>query len=123
MLNRNDILGAADLKTADVEVPEWGGTVRVRMLTGMERDQLAASIVMSADGKADMTGYRARLVAFTVVDDDGNRVFMDDDVGALCGKSSAALDRVFAASSELNKLGAGSVEDARGNSSGDPSAV
>ena len=39
LLNRSAILDAEDLKHEDVEVAAWGGTVRVRMMTGAERDE------------------------------------------------------------------------------------
>ena len=44
-LTRDEILGADDLKTESVKVPEWGGTVLVRELTGAERDEWEASVV------------------------------------------------------------------------------
>ena len=42
-LNREAILAAEDLPRELVEVPEWGGAVYVRALTGAERDQFEAS--------------------------------------------------------------------------------
>ena len=44
-LTRNEILAVDDLQTQKVDVPEWGGSVYVRGLTGSERDALEASIV------------------------------------------------------------------------------
>ncbi len=44
LLTKDDILGADDLATEDVEVPEWGGCVRVRALTGTERDAFEAAM-------------------------------------------------------------------------------
>jgi len=43
-LNKEQILRADDLKTEEVDVPEWGGSVRVRVLTGTERDAFESSI-------------------------------------------------------------------------------
>ena len=37
-LSRDAILQREDIKTEDVEVPEWGGTVRVRGMSGVQRD-------------------------------------------------------------------------------------
>ena len=36
-LTRSEILAARDLGTVAVDVPEWGGTVHLRPLTGSER--------------------------------------------------------------------------------------
>ena len=44
-LTRDAILQATDLTFEDVAVPEWGGVVRVRGLTGTERDAFEASVV------------------------------------------------------------------------------
>src|SRR5690606_20312294 len=97
LLTREAILQAEDLPTEDVEVPEWGGVVRVRGLTGAERGAFEQSIV-DARGKGarmNLQNVRARLVALAVVDESGNRLFSDADVEALGRKSGRALNRVF----------------------------
>lgn len=124
LLTKSAILSADDLKTEDVEVPEWGGTVRVRAFSGRERDAFEASLVRGdgKDRKVDLTNMRARLVALTVVDETGQKLFTHDDVDLLGAKSGAALDRVFAVAQKLNGLSAADVEDLTKNSSGAPSA-
>lgn len=117
LLSRDAILGAVDLVHQDVDVPEWGGTVRVRMLTGTERDQFEAS-TMTRQGKklnVNLVNIRARLVAMCVVDEKGNRMFADADVEALAKKSSMALHRVFEAARHLNGLTEEAAEDAKEN--------
>ena len=37
-LSKDQILGAVDFSFVEVEVPEWGGTVRIRGLSAAERD-------------------------------------------------------------------------------------
>lgn len=114
LLTRDAVLQASDLQHEDVPVPEWGGTVRVRMLTGLERDALASSLV-GPDGKPDMADYRWRMLAATMVGEDGQRLFSADDVRALGSKSARALDRVFAVADRINQIGAPAVEAALGN--------
>ena len=123
LLTKSAILAANDLKTQDVEVPEWGGAVRVRAFTGRERDAFEASMVRGdgKDRKVDLTNMRARLVALSVVDEAGQRVFTDDEVDLLGTKSGAALDRVFALAQELNGLSGADVEALTKNSSAAPS--
>lgn len=119
ILDKAAILGASDLKTVDVAVPEWGGTVRVRTMTGADRDAFESSLVTIAeDGarKPDMSNYRAKLVAMTLVDPDGKLMFGVDEIGHLAGKSAAALQRVFEAAQKLNGLGEGADEAAVKNS-------
>ena len=107
-----------------VEVPEWGGAVYVRALTGAERDQFEASIVeqRGRDVRMNMRNIRAKLVALTVVDEDGQRIFTDDDVAALGGKSAAALDRLFAVAQRLSGLSMEDVEELAKNSESGQSA-
>lgn len=114
MLNREAILGAQDLKIVDVDVPEWGGQVRVRMMTGTERTALLAR--SSVNGQVDTDLFSTTLIEMTTVDEAGNRVFADGDAAALGQKASAALTRVFSASSRLNRLNGDAVEAAEKNS-------
>ena len=113
MLNRDAILGADDLLTETVAVPEWGGEVIVKTLTGAERDAWEAANVVGTGKKAhvEMGNIRARLVAAAVVDEAGALVFTAADAEALGGKSAAALDRVFAVAMRLNGLSDRDIED------------
>jgi len=114
LLTREAILTAIDLKTVDVEVPEWGGTVRLRAMTGTARDEFGRSL-LGADGKYTGTGYNAKIAAASIVKEDGELMFTEDDVQVLGERSAAALQRVADAADELNALGAKAVETAKGN--------
>lgn len=123
ILNREAILAAEDLPKEIVETPEWGGAVYVRALTGTERDKFEGSLAdqIRPDGsvkKMDMTNIRAKLVALTVVDEDGQRIFSDADVKALGGKSAAVLDRLFAVAQRLSGFSKEDVEELAKNSEG-----
>jgi hypothetical protein len=113
LLNRDQILDYDDLKTVDVEVPEWGGTVRLRMLTAKERDAFEASTVETRGNKMkqNLANIRARLVSLCIVDESGKRVFESGDVARLGEKSAAALQRLFNKCNELNGLTDEDVED------------
>lgn len=113
LLSKAAILGAPDLPTQDVHVPEWGGDVRIRALTGAERDAFEAHGAKQK-GKGmqlNLQNLRARLVAMAIVDEDGARLFSDADVVALGNKSAAALDRVFTAAARLSGLTPADVQD------------
>ena len=114
LLSREQILEAADRTTQDVEVPEWGGTVRVRSLSGSERDDYEAGIVqLRGDGSRKFTlqNARARLVSLSICDESGARVFQDSDIAALGAKSAAALERVFDVARNLSGLSEKDVEE------------
>jgi hypothetical protein len=105
-LSKEAILAADDTRTEEVEVPEWGGSVLVRGMTGRERDEFESSMLIQAAGQTarDLRNTRAKLVAKCAVDDDGARLFTDGDVTALGEKSAAALVRVFEVAARLSGL-------------------
>lgn len=113
-LTRDAILGANDRAMELVDVPEWGGQVWVRALSGTERDAYEASLVtVRRDGsqRFNMENVRARLVSMAMVDGAGERLFSDADVKALGAKSAQALDRVFDAARKLSGLSDEDVEE------------
>lgn len=112
-LNKELILQAADLPRETVNVPEWGGEVLVRGLTARERDMFEQSL--NVDGKTNIANIRARLCVLCMVDEAGNRLFSDDDAGALSTKSGAALNRVFEVAQRINGMGKTAAEDAEKN--------
>lgn len=117
VLSREAILGAADITTRSVNVPEWGGTVLVGTMSGAARDEWEQSLVIKRGNKteANLANIRARLVAATVVDEDGKRLFSDADIEALGHKSSSALERVCKVAQGLNGLGDSELEELKGN--------
>jgi hypothetical protein len=115
LLSRDAILSASDLPTEDVEVPEWGGSVRVRTMTGAERDQLEGEQIALPKGD-QARNFRARLVVRTACDEAGASLFTVSDVNALAGKSAAALDRVFTVATRLNGMSKTDVEELEKNS-------
>lgn len=119
LLTKSAILAASDLPHEDVEVPEWGGSVRVRMMTGLERDQFRAAIA-SEDG-IPVGKFAAALLAVTCIDEGGERLFSMEDIEALQAKSAASIDGPAAVAMRLNGLAGRAVEDAQKNSSSDQS--
>ena len=117
-LTREDILGADDLRREPVPVPEWGGTVYVRTMTGRERDARETMAFISEDGKvrANEDNVRARLVALTVCDDTGELLFGLDDIEEIGKKSAPVLDRLYSAASRVNAVSVADIEELAGNS-------
>ena len=115
ILGRDEILAADDHELIDVEVPEWGGTVLVKPLTGDERDQYESSN-WRRDPKGgmqlDTRGARARLAQMCLVDESGKRLFSKEDVRKLGAKSSHALDRVTEVARTASGISDDYVEDA-----------
>src|SRR5689334_19311871 len=99
MLTRDSILAANDLPTEQVPVPEWGGegaTLTVRRLSAGEFLELVKKV------QADPDRAYAWWIVFTVVGDDGKRMFTDADAEALAGKCMPVIQRLFTAADRLN---------------------
>jgi len=118
-LGREAILGAQDLAISPVPVPEWGGTVYVRVLSGVDRDWFEATVAAGDGKRKNLANFRARFAALVICDADGKRLFTAQDAAALGQKSCAALDRVFERGSELNRMRPEDIEELTKNSSGD----
>jgi hypothetical protein len=122
MLTRDQIIKAVDAKTEEVSVPEWSGTVLIRVLSGAERDRFEQEWNLGK-GKGGIANFRARFAALVICDEKGARLFDDKDVGTLAVKSSIALERVCNAGFALNKLTADDVKQLVGESEGDRSSA
>lgn len=106
-LTRDAILAAHDLPTEECDVPEWGGVVVVRGLTGEGRDEFESSTTVLRGNTAvrDTANIRAKLVAYCVIDHEtGEPMFTRQDVAALGKLSGAALNRVWAVACRLSGI-------------------
>lgn len=106
LLTKDQIMKADDLPFRDIDVPEWGGSVRVRTMTGGERDAFEAQIY-DADSngiRLNRENFRAKLLSKVLVDGAGTRLFSDKEILLLSGKSSKAIQRLFDAAQELNGI-------------------
>lgn len=120
-LTKDDILRAPDIKTEKVEVPEWGGSVHVRTMTGAERDAWESRLLAVTETKK-YDNLRATLVAMTCSDENGNRLFSDGDIEALGRKSAAALGRIYDVALRVNALTREAREELLKNSEPSPGA-
>lgn len=128
-LTKDAILKADDRQVEVVNVPEWGGKVRVRGLTARERDAFEADITEErqgkdgeAEAKVDTKDIRAKLAQRSMVDADGGLLFTQAEVTALTQKSAKALNRVFSVAQRLSGLTRKDVEELAGNSDAATSA-
>lgn len=117
LLTKDQILAAEDLHTKDIYIKPWGGYVRIRTMTAHERDKFEQEVFANkGDKKERMDDIRANLVARTVIDENGKRMFSDKDIKKLSGKSAAALDQIFSEAQELNAVRDQDVEELAKNS-------
>jgi len=117
MLTRDEILSVSDLPTQEIEVPEWGGAVFVRGLSGRERDEYELSMISMRGGSPSLSMFnaRAKLVQLGCVDADGKQLFSKSDVAALGKKNATALDRVYNVIRQLSGLSTEDVKELASN--------
>lgn len=102
LLSKAEILGIDDRMTETVDVPEWGGSVKIAVMPGWARDEYEGMLVARGTKKGLPANLRARYVSYCVVDEKGELMFSLADLEELGKKSSVALDRIFEAASVLN---------------------
>jgi len=113
MLTREQILQADDLRHMDVDVPEWGGMVRVRVATARERAKFQQLIGNAKDKMPEH--FMEKFIATCAVDEKGNQLFSHaDDVKELSEKSAVAITKLFNACAQLNGMTEESVEEIKG---------
>lgn len=97
-IDRGAILSASDVEYKEVNVPEWGGTVRLRSLSALESQTFAENFK-----KGDKDG-QVRLIIMSAVDEHGDPLFTEADIAALQKKSMKVVLRLQNAAMELNGL-------------------
>lgn len=108
-LTREQILAQSkkSRRIEKVPVPEWGGDVNVRELLGRERDEFEISLsIVDRKGKVTprVDNVRAKLLAWTICDDDGAPLFNPDngDVEVLGSIGSHSLQSLFLVARKLS---------------------
>ncbi len=113
------ILEADDRPTEKVETPEWGEDtfVLVRSISASERDRFEQSMIedRGKSTRTNLDNIRARFAAMCVVDEEGARLFSDDEAAVLGDKSAAVLDRIFGTAQRLNGMTSDDVDELAGN--------
>ncbi|MFJ6615459.1 hypothetical protein ACIQPT_34865 [Streptomyces sp. NPDC091289] len=127
LLNKDQITAADDRQWEDVDVPEWGGTVRVLGMSGTDRNAYQSSlVVLGSNGsvqRMNMADQLAKLCAKCLVGEDFERLFTDKEVAGLGRKNGAVLERVGQVAQRLSGLRKEDVEAKAGNSEAPPSGA
>jgi len=117
-LDKTTILAAKDLPIQVVPIPEWGGDVTLRTLNALDMDAFQQSI--RGENGAVLNQVRERFLAAAMVDENGVRLFADEDFAALANKNPNVLARLFTAAQKLNGIGAAANAEIAKNLPGDP---
>lgn len=115
---RKKILAAKPSALTPLYVPDWDATIYIRELTLAERDEFEkGQIVYNDDGSMSMetVGLKARLIVLCVTDENGERLFSNEDEGEVNSLGAAATELVFAACQRVNKMRKQDVNDPLGS--------
>jgi len=96
-----------------VQVPELGGTVKVKGMTARGRSEFEKQM-QTANGKPSKSRQaevRERLIVASCVDDAGNLIFTDDDVAAIGNQSAAIVERIVNVAMRLCGMTTSDVEE------------
>ena len=110
-LTIEDIQKADDIKTQDVELPEWGGSVKVCGMSGRMRGNLENKIAANAPH----SDVKMMVVLDCTLNADGSKMFGSKDRGWLQEKAAGPIEKIFEAACKLSGIGEGAVEEAEGN--------
>ena len=119
----DDILAIQDREYEDIEVKQWGLTVRIATMSGADRDKWELSMMQTDASsergfKLNMDAYsRAGLIALCLVDESFNRIFdTKEKIESLSQKSAAVLDVLYEASQRINGITDADIDDLEKNS-------
>lgn len=108
-LTADQILAADDMGLKEVAVPEWGGSVFIRVMTVGERDEYERMWIGQRD--KGIANFRTQYLARVLCDDTGKLLFTRDKVDALAAKSGAVCGRLFDEAMNHNKMTEADVEE------------
>lgn len=114
LLTREQILGK-ELAFEEVYIPEWDGTIRIRELTGDDRDEIEQTVFKDPD-KPNTASMRAKALSLCIVDENGKRLFTEEDVTELGKQSGKVIVKLYGVASKLSGLGEDEKEKMEKNS-------
>lgn len=98
ILSANEILEADDIQYEIVDVPEWGGAVRLKTM------DTATAMAFGAASEGEKAQLLPRMLALSAVDEGGELLFSEAAVEKLARRSFRALNRLQDAMMEINGL-------------------
>ena len=112
-LSREAILAAEAIKPIRIEVPEWGGYVFITRVSAADWMGIQDSLINEERSNAIWTG---KVLSLSIVDENGNRLFTENDIPSLMSKSLSAVNRLFRAADSINDFTGKGLKEAEKNS-------
>lgn len=108
-LTKEQILAADDMGLLELQVPEWGGSVFIRVMTVGERDSYENEWMVNKHKGVD--NFRSKFLQRVICDESGNLLFAVNEVEKLAKKSARVITRVWEAAMKHNALSDDDVEE------------
>jgi hypothetical protein len=108
-LSKEQILAADDLGLLEVPVPEWGGSVYIRVMSVGERDSYENEWM--ANKSTGVPNFRSKFLQRVLCNDKGELLFTKEEVDALAKKSARVVGTLWEAAMRHNKLTDQDVEE------------
>lgn len=108
-LTKEQILAADDMGLLEVQVPEWGGSVFVRVMSVGERDSYENDWMVNKSKGVE--NFRSKFLQRVLCDDKGDLLFKPEEIGQLARKSARVTIRVWEAAMKHNALTDDDVEE------------
>ena len=104
-LDASAILAAKDCLIQELEIPEWGGSVFIRVMSSADRRGMEL-----LSERKETEHFREEMAVRVLCDKNGELLFSSADVEALGKKNSLVLDRIFDAAQGLNGMTSAAVD-------------
>ena len=108
-LTRDQILTADDAGLLEVHVPEWNGSVFIRVMSVGERDSFENDWTINKH--RGLENFRAKLLQRVLCDERGELLFTVDDMPKLASKSARVMSRLFNKAIQHNAVTDADVEE------------
>ena len=100
ILSKQQILLADDRPTEDVDVPEWGGSVRLRVLSGAQREAVEIKMHQCRSENTNTStaawkGLKNYILSCAMVDESGAQMFAEKEVASLGEKNGSVIERLY----------------------------
>lgn len=102
LLDKTAFLEATKLKTEDVEIP--GGKVRISELSGTDFLEIYTNPKYKTGDEMDMVKFTPALLACTIVDESGSRIFTNEDVEEIGRRTKDVFLQLAKVAKRLNGL-------------------
>lgn len=108
-LTKEQILAADDMGLLEVPVPEWGGSVYVRVMSVGERDSYENDWIVNKNKGVE--NFRSKFLQRVLCDETGKLLFETGELDKLAGKSAKVMSRLWQKAMEHNAITDADVEE------------